>query len=368
MKRRIVRGLLLVSSLIAVLQVGCQQQAKVVEEPAAPAVTEPAKGQVQAAKAPAESVEQGGPKIEFQSLVYDFGKVGPGQKMDGHFKFTNTGDAPLKITNVEKCCGAVTKLDKDELAPGEKGVLDVQYTSGRSAGKMVKLLYINSNDKAMPRAMLTIKAETILKVVYEPKRVELKLKGENAGCPQITLTSVDNQLFSVKSFTSSRNSVTADVDPSIEATRLVIKPVVDFEELQDLPAGIITIGLTHPECGVVTIYFSVLPKFKVTPPSAIVMRAEPNKPVIRRVSVESNYNEDFEVDSTSSKSGFAKVVGQKRTENGYEFEVEITPPNVDDSSTFTDMLYVKLKSGEKIEITCYGRYPKRLNSEGGLNL
>jgi hypothetical protein len=56
--------------------------------------------------AAAES-KKAGPKIEFESMVYDFGKVGPGQKLNGQFKFTNTSDAPLKITKVEKCCGAV---------------------------------------------------------------------------------------------------------------------------------------------------------------------------------------------------------------------------------------------------------------------
>jgi hypothetical protein len=82
-----------------------------------------------------------GPKIKFESLVYDFGKVGPRKKLNGEFKFTNAGNAPLKITKVEKCCGAVTELNKNEFAPGESGVLHVEYTSGISAGKITKELY-----------------------------------------------------------------------------------------------------------------------------------------------------------------------------------------------------------------------------------
>jgi hypothetical protein len=54
---------------------GCQQKAKVAEEPAT--VAEPKKSK---------------PEITFESLVYDFDKVGPRKKLLGEFKFTNTGD------------------------------------------------------------------------------------------------------------------------------------------------------------------------------------------------------------------------------------------------------------------------------------
>ena len=108
-------------SCVFFLIAGCQQQAKKAEEPTEAAESKTA-----------------GPKIEFESMVYDFGKVGPAQILNGEFKLTNTGDAPLKITNVEKCCGAVTQLDKTEFEPGESGVLHVRYTSSRTAYKMMK--------------------------------------------------------------------------------------------------------------------------------------------------------------------------------------------------------------------------------------
>ena len=306
--------------------------------------------------APEYIAYNGEPKIEFESMVYDFGKVGPSEKLNGEFKFTNTGDGLLKITKVEKCCGAVTTLNKDELAPGESGVLEVQYTSSRMANKMMKRLYVNSNDKEMPRATLTIKAETVVKVTYEPEKLQLKLMGENAGCPQITLTSVDNKLFSVKSFESSGRCVTAAVDPLVKDQTIVLRPVVDFDKLENRLSGIITIGLTHPDCALVTIYFTVLPRFKVTPPSLVLMRAEPHKPILMKITIESNYDEKFEVDSTSSKNGFIKVLNQHKTDKGYQFEVEITPSNAEDDGTFVDTLYVNVKNGEKLEIPCHGIY------------
>jgi hypothetical protein len=76
----------------------------------------------------------------------------------------------------------------------------------------------------------------------------------------------------------------------------------------------------------------------------------------KKISLVSNYGEDFEVESTSSKNGIAKVVSQQKTAKGYEFEVEVTPSPRDDTGKFGDVLYVHLKGGEKLEIICYGRY------------
>jgi hypothetical protein len=206
-------------SFVLVILAGCQQPARVAEEPAAEA----------------------GPKIEFESMVYDFGKVGPGQKLNGEFKFTNTGGAPLKIIKVEKCCGAVTRLDKNELAPGESGVLHVTYTSSRMANTMSKRLYVNSNDKEIPRATLTIKAETVLKVAYEPRSLKLMLNKENAGCPDITLTSTENKPFSITSFTATNDALTAE-NPNVKDTNVPNRrPIWSFGRTE--AAGVSTLVL-----------------------------------------------------------------------------------------------------------------------------
>ena len=330
-------------SCVFFLLAGCQQQAKVTQEPAAP-----------------EAVEnKGEPKIEFESLVYDFGKVGPRKKLNGEFKFTNTGDAPLQITKVEKCCGAVTELDKEQLAPGESGVLKVQYTSSRMAAKINKKLYVNSNDKETPRATLNIKAETVLRVDYEPKRLSLLLKDENAGCPEITLTSVDNKPFSISSFSATSDSLKADFDSSVQATKFVLQPRADMEKLQKRATGLINIGLAYPEpdaeAETVTITFRALSRFTFSPSMLIVMYDKPAEPVKKTLWLMNNYGEDFEVESTASKEGIIKVIDQNKVGNRYRFSLEIIPPT-EDTKNFTDTFTISLKGGEKLEVSCRGIY------------
>jgi len=41
------------------------------------------------------------PRISFESTVSDLGQIGLSTKNTCEFKFTNTGRAPLKITNVK---------------------------------------------------------------------------------------------------------------------------------------------------------------------------------------------------------------------------------------------------------------------------
>lgn len=72
----------------------------------------------------------GAPKLVVKNSSYDFGNIKPGSTNTAIFNFTNVGDRLLKITNVKRCCGVVIKLDKEELTPGESGVLTAQYILG----------------------------------------------------------------------------------------------------------------------------------------------------------------------------------------------------------------------------------------------
>jgi hypothetical protein len=320
-----------------------------------------AQTQEPAAAAPATSSRQLQPQITFATTVCDFGEVSPGKKCEGRFEFTNTGDGVLKIAEVKKCCGVVAEPEQQELAPGQTGVLHVKYQAARSAGRMMRQLHVNSNDPAHPSVALMIKAQIAAKVACKPQMLMLRLKGENAGCPEITLTSTDNQPFSVKAFTSTDDCLTADVDTSAQATQFVLQPIADLEKLQSHSSGRIQITVTHPECdGLdVLVPFSVLPKFGFNPTALFAFDARPGTPIVRDLSMLNRYREEFEIESVSSKYGSANVVEQARLRNGYRFKVKITPPPhaIDKTNrVFSDVLYVNTRDGERLAINVYVRY------------
>ncbi len=264
----------------------------------------------------------------------------------------------MKIEEVEKCCGVVAKLDKTEYAPGESGVLKAEYQANRP-GLDRKILYVKSNDKTKARIALTLKAEIVSKITCSPKRLKLFLGEDNAGCSKIVLSSLDNQPFTITGFKSTANCITADVDSSVEATKFILEPKVDMEKLKDNLKGHVDISLTHLEEKTVEILFDVLPKYTINPPLIISFNAEPQKPIVRKVWVLNNYGGSFEIESATSKDNTVKVLSSEKIRNGYQLELEITPPPAEDNTRFSDMFVVKIKGEDELGIVCRGFYARK---------
>jgi hypothetical protein len=70
---------------IALLNYGCQEQA----QPEAP--LKPAPASDEKMETLVFDPNQPSPKVKFEKVTLDFGKIGPGTKSQGEFKFTNTG-------------------------------------------------------------------------------------------------------------------------------------------------------------------------------------------------------------------------------------------------------------------------------------
>lgn len=353
-----------IGGCLLLLQIGCQERARAPEEYKTVLIepNEPAIGPTKTEAVP--EANEPGPKITFEKVIHDFGEIGPKSTNSCEFKFTNTGDGLLKIIGkIKTCCGFSARLkgNKKNYAPGESGTVIVTFSASRFRGRITKYQYVNSNDKSRPRVRLTVKARIVPKVSYQPERLNLVLNNENAGCPEITLTSLDNQPFAIRQFKSTGNSITADFEPSVKKTKFVLEAKVDMEKLRRGLNGRISISLTHPECRMVTIPFNTRPRFKITPLSIITLKAEPQKPTKRKVWILNNYNEDFEIESTSSqKKGIIKVLSQEKIRSGYQLELEITPPAVEANKRFfTDVFFVKIKGGERLQITCRGFYNSR---------
>lgn len=344
---------------VLLLQAGCEEEAMAPQELG----SDWFKQQTQAAmtRTPRAAKSLSLSRITFEKVTHNFGDVGPGTDQFCQFRFTNTGSGILKIGQVDKTCGCTPfLLDKTEYAPGESGTLKVRYYAEPEYGSTTKQLFVHSNDRRNPKVTLAIKARVVAKVKSEPSTLSLSLKHQNAGCPQITLTSLDNQPFSIRSFKSTANCITTHYNPSAKATRFVLQPKVDMAKLEKTLNGRIEIGLTHPECKTLTIDLNALPRFSVAPHPIVVHSAQAKTPVTRKVRIQNNYKDDFELESVSSKNGTVKVLSNTRLKDGYELDLSITPPaTVNRTGVFTDVVFVKLKGGRNLEIPCSGFYSRQ---------
>lgn len=87
------------------------------------------------------------PIISFESQTIDYGTIL--QHSDGTkiFKFQNTGNEPLLITNVKTTCGCtVPSYSKEPILPGESGEIKINYKTNR-LGAFTKSITVSSNTK-----------------------------------------------------------------------------------------------------------------------------------------------------------------------------------------------------------------------------
>jgi hypothetical protein len=97
------------------------------------------------------------PVMEFEKAEHDFGTIEQGTAQETVFVFTNSGNAPLIITNATSSCGCtVPNPPKDPIAPGEKGELLVKF-NGSGQNQVTKTITVTANT-AKGSELLRIKA------------------------------------------------------------------------------------------------------------------------------------------------------------------------------------------------------------------
>lgn len=100
---------------------------------------------------------ESGAKIEFEKEVHDFGTLTKGGDASTEFKFTNTGNEPLIITNCQGSCGCtVPQCPREPIAPGASSVVKVKYDSQR-LGPINKSVTITCNAINSPSTIIRIK-------------------------------------------------------------------------------------------------------------------------------------------------------------------------------------------------------------------
>ena len=357
MKARRIVTTALIAFCALMLHSGCE------EETAAPQQLDPSwfrQFETPAEQAPAPriqptvagSIKQPEPRITFDKLVHNFGEVGLNTENHCEFGFTNTGNGVLEIEQIVVSCGSCTasELEKGRFAPGESGTIKVKFYADAQPGQTTKNLTIYSNDRTNPNITLAVAAKVISKVDFEPKELHLLLKQANAGSPKITLTSTDGRPFSISHFKSSDDCITIDFDPAVKQVKFVVEPKIDMARLAENLNGRIEIGLTHPECPAVTMGVRTIPKFRFNP--IMARGVNPNTSLTGKVRIISNYDENFAIASVSSKKGTARLTRTHTIGNGYELDVEITPPPGANMRIFSETLLVRTGAGDEIEIPC----------------
>lgn len=105
-----------------------------------------------------DAEDQKFPVMKFEEEVHDFGTVEEGEIVEHTFVFTNTGNAPLIVSDANASCGCtVPTWTKEAIAPGENGEMFVKFNTRGKPNKQMKAIRIVTNTES-GRETIRIKA------------------------------------------------------------------------------------------------------------------------------------------------------------------------------------------------------------------
>ncbi len=90
------------------------------------------------------------PRFQWEKSTHDFGELTHKSAVSYEFEFTNKGQAPLVIAEVEPSCGCtVTEYTREPIMPGKKGKVKASFDSA-SLGKFNKSIKVTANVEGGP--------------------------------------------------------------------------------------------------------------------------------------------------------------------------------------------------------------------------
>ncbi len=165
----------------------------------------------------AEPAVTGTPKIEFETNLIDFGKIVSDAPMAGHFKFKNTGDAPLVIEGVAPSCECTeAKAIPEKLAPGESGIIKFTIKMEHALSAQRHII-VRSNDPKTPSIELNAQFDYTPRYEADPLAVHIVLPAGKDSVPgSFTITRTDGRDLEIDRLTTSADWITAAFDPTYE--------------------------------------------------------------------------------------------------------------------------------------------------------
>jgi len=158
------KGFILLGAMSLVLFTSCKDDA-----------SKKVKSENVAQAAQRDAVAKNFAAITFDKTEHDFGTINEGDQVETTFKFTNTGTAPLLISNIKGSCGCTVpdNYPKQPIAPGASGEFSVKYNSTNKPNLKTNTVTVTANTET-GRAIVKIKANATPNPELQAKREKAK--------------------------------------------------------------------------------------------------------------------------------------------------------------------------------------------------
>lgn len=118
--------------------------------------------------------QQGTPRMEFDSLSYDFGVMDVGESGEHSFTVRNTGDAPLKIKVASTSCKCtMVAVPADGIPPGESREIKLEWKTVQPVDGFRHGGTLSTNDPRYPAINVSIEGRVRARVGNLPELVTI---------------------------------------------------------------------------------------------------------------------------------------------------------------------------------------------------
>ena len=121
--------------------------------------------------------------LKFEKETHDFGTITEGGQAIYEFKFKNTGNQPIIISNVQPSCGCTTPdWTKEPILPSKSGIVKAVYSSAGRPGVFHKSITVTSSAATATQALFikgNVLEKSAVTQVFSP--------AQKANSPRLTI-------------------------------------------------------------------------------------------------------------------------------------------------------------------------------------
>jgi len=270
------------------------------------------------------------PKLQFQEMIHDFGKIKANDPQRYDFLFTNTGNAVLEVTDVRPGCGCTTAGQWDrKVEPGKTGKIPIQFNPGAPSGTVTKSISVTCNDPAQSVQTLQVKATIWKPVDVNPAYVYfMGVEGEVTNDTKtVKITSNIEEAFTLEKPESNNPNFKTELKTLSPGKEYELTVVYSPTTTSAPPQSVITMKSTSTNLPIVSVTAYAMPQPAVVAmPQSIRLPAGPLGPNYRQpVTIRNNSSTPLKLsDAAVNVEGVA--VQTTETQPGKLFTLNVTFP------------------------------------------
>ena len=232
-----------------------------------------------------------GPKIQFATPVYDFGRTRSGEPVKYTYVFTNTGDGLLILTAVQPQCGCTAAGDwTKQVEPGKTGLIPIQY-NGAANGPVVKQVTVTCNVTNQPTVILQLKGTLYRPFELIPPMAVLNIPPDaEAATGSVSITNNMDEPLVLSMPESNNRAFAAELKTNAlgKGYQLIVSAVPPMPQGSVQGQISLRTSWTNPAVITVPVAITVQPAVMVIP-SYITLASGPlGKAVTNSVSIQNN--------------------------------------------------------------------------------